>query len=65
MHNKEEDLKTFRPEISYILKEEIASRYYYQKGRVQASLSNDREVAKALEILSNGSGYRSILAGNQ
>ena len=65
MHNKEEDLKTFRPEISYILKEEIASRYYYQKGRVQASLSNDREVAKALEILSNGSGYRSILAGNR
>jgi carboxyl-terminal processing protease len=65
MHNKEEDLKTFRPEISDILKEEIASRYYYQKGRVLASLSNDREVAKALEILSNGKGYRSILAGNR
>jgi carboxyl-terminal processing protease len=64
MHNKEEDLLNFRDEISYLLKEEIASRYYYQKGRVLASLSSDKEVAKAVEILSNGNGYRSILAGN-
>jgi carboxyl-terminal processing protease len=57
-------LLNFRDEISYLLKEEIASRYYYQKGRVLASLSSDKEVAKAVEILSNGNGYRSILAGN-
>lgn len=63
MHNKEEDLLTFRSEISMLLKEEIASRYYHQKGRVMASLSEDREVARAIEILSNGNGYRSILAG--
>ncbi len=63
MHNKEEDLLTFRSEISMLLKEEIASRYYHQKGRVLASLSNDREVARAIEILSNSNVYRSILAG--
>ncbi|MBW6498020.1 MAG: PDZ domain-containing protein [Bacteroidales bacterium] len=63
MHNKEEDLLTFRSEISMLLKEEIATRYYHQKGRVLASLSEDREVARAIEILSNGNGYRSILAG--
>lgn len=65
MHNKEEDLQTFRSEISELLKEEIVSRYYHQRGRVQASLTNDREVSKALQLLSNGSGYRSILAGKR
>lgn len=65
MHNKEEDLLTFRNEISELLREEIVSRYYHQRGRVQASLVNDRELAGALKILSNGSGYRSILAGKK
>jgi len=65
MHNKEEDLLTFRNEISMLLKEEIVSRYYHQKGRVLASLTEDAEVARAIEILSNGNGYRSILAGSR
>ncbi len=65
MHNKEEDLLTFRNEISMLLKEEIVTRYYHQKGRVLASLSDDPEVARAIEILSNGNGYRSILAGSR
>ena len=62
MHNKDEDLITFRDEISMLLKEEIVSRYYYQKGRVLASLSEDPEIDRALEILANGNGYRQILA---
>ncbi|MEE4177621.1 MAG: S41 family peptidase [Bacteroides sp.] len=65
MHNKEEDLITFREEITMLLKEEIASRYYYQKGRVLASLSQDQEIARALEILANGNGYQKILAVQQ
>lgn len=62
MHNKDEDLITFRDEISMLLKEEIASRYYFQKGRVLASLSMDPEIDRALEILSNGNGYQRILS---
>jgi len=65
IHNKEEDLLTFKDEISMLLKEEIVSRYYYQKGRVLASLSMDPDIDRALEILSNGNGYRRILAGQQ
>lgn len=65
MHNKEEDLITFRDEISMLLKEEIVTRYYYQKGRVQASLSQDQEIARALEVLANGNGYKRILALQQ
>lgn len=60
-HNKEEDLNTFRDEIEMLLLEEIASRYFYQKGRVEASLRHDPEIKKAIEVLDNQSKYASIL----
>lgn len=63
IHNKKEDLLTFRDEISKILKEEIVSRYYYQTGRIQVSLMSDNQVKKAIEILNNQSLYYSILKG--
>ncbi len=37
-HNKEEDLITYRDEISELLKLEIVSRYYFQEGKIRASL---------------------------
>lgn len=63
MHNKEEDLITFRDEISEILKMEIVTRYYYQKGKIRASLSHDAEVDRAIEILEAPEIYKSILKG--
>jgi carboxyl-terminal processing protease len=62
-HDKERDLETFKPEIKSLLKEEIVSRYYYQKGRVEASLEGDRYLLKAMEILNNNVLYNSILDG--
>jgi carboxyl-terminal processing protease len=63
LHNKAQDLQTFRTEISKFLKEEIATRYYFQKGRVLASLSSDPEVAEAVRLFSENDRYRAILAG--
>ncbi len=63
MHNKEEDLVTFRDEICEVLKLEIASRYYYQQGKIKASLGMDPEIERAIEILENPGLYRSILEG--
>lgn len=60
-HDKEKDLMTFSSEIRSLLEQEIASRYFYQKGRIQSSLKDDNEVAKALEILANPKTYASIL----
>ena len=60
-HNKREDLKTFNDEISKYLKEEIAARYYFQKGRIEASLSTDSEIQKAIEILNDSVLYASVL----
>jgi carboxyl-terminal processing protease len=62
-HNKNEDLVTFKDEIKELLKEEIVSRYYYQKGRVESLLARDPDVNEALSILADKSKYSSILAG--
>jgi len=63
IHNKAEDLKTHRDEISEILRIEIVTRFYHQKGKVKASLQNDPEVEKAIEILNDKVEYTSILSG--
>ncbi len=60
---KAQDLITFRQEVEQLLREEIVSRYYYQKGRVIVSLASDPDVEKALELLADQTFYRNILAG--
>jgi carboxyl-terminal processing protease len=60
-HNKQEDLMTFRDEIAVILANEIVSRYYFQKGRIENSLLYDNEVNEAIQILTNTDQYRNIL----
>lgn len=62
-HDKNKDLETFRNEISELLKEELTGRYYYQKGRIQSSLSDDPEVKKAIELLNDSMQYTNILNG--
>jgi len=60
-HNKQEDLLTFKDEISRLLANEIVSRYYYQKGRVENNLIHDEDVKEAVRILLNMNEYESIL----
>jgi carboxyl-terminal processing protease len=63
--HKKQDLMENKAEISVILEEEIASRYYYQKGRILASLSDDPELKSALEVLNDATVYTSILDGTR
>lgn len=62
--DKTRDFKLYRKEIKRLLEEEIVSRYYYQKGRVEASLKGDPYIDKALDILQNKQLYDSILGGS-
>jgi carboxyl-terminal processing protease len=62
-HNKTHDLQNFKDEIKTELEDEIVTRYYYQKGKLEHSLSLDLEVKKAAEILKNSQLYNDILAG--
>ena len=59
--NKKDDLFNSKDDIKEILTGEIMSRYYYQKGRIMASLNFDQEVKKAIEILQNKEQYLQIL----
>ncbi|MCF8365457.1 MAG: S41 family peptidase [Bacteroidales bacterium] len=63
MHNKEDDLQTQRDEISEMLKLEISSRFYFQKGRIISNLKSDPEVKKAIEIINDKKNYSGILDG--
>jgi carboxyl-terminal processing protease len=60
-HNKKDELLTYKNEIQTLLKAEIASRYYYQTGRTEASLPTDTELAKATEIINDTTQYTSLL----
>ncbi len=63
---KENDLVSNRKDIEELLCSEIVGRYYYQKGRIIASLKNDPDLERAFEILLNTNGkdeYHSILSG--
>ena len=60
-HNNAKDLSNFAPEIRQLIKEEIAVRYYYQKGRVRAAIENDPEVLEAKKVLVQPELYLSTL----
>ncbi len=62
MHDKEKDLDTFSDEIKQVLKVELISRYYYQKGKILATLNDDPELEKAVEIINDPQAYNDILA---
>jgi carboxyl-terminal processing protease len=61
--DKDADLEKFQEELSEILENEIVSRYYYQKGRIEQSLSKDPDIQEALEVLNEPKTYNEILAG--
>lgn len=58
---KAEDLDKNRTEIAELLKAEILARYYYQKGRIEGSLTADKDVKKAVEILNDAAQYKKLL----
>ena len=61
--DKEADIKKYEDQIRELLRMEIISRYYYQRGKVESSLANDPELARAIEILHNPDIYYAILDG--
>lgn len=61
-HDKQSDLVKFKEEISGLLESEIATRYYYQKGKIESTLKRDKDIKKAVEVLNNSSQYNTALA---
>ena len=57
------DMDLFKAEISDLLSLELMRRYYYQKGAIIYGLQNDKEVAKAVDILNKEDEYNGMLSG--
>lgn len=60
---KTKDLEKYADEIKEFIELQIVGRYEMQKGRIEASLFSDPEVAAAIEVLENKTEYDGILAG--
>ncbi len=61
MHNKKEDLVKYKTEIKQFIEEEIASRYYFQNGRLESSLKDDLEMKEAIAVLNDDAKYKNVL----
>ena len=59
---KSDDLEKNKDFIREILANEIVSRYYYQKGRIQSSLNYDKDVLQAISVISDSTKYKQILS---
>jgi carboxyl-terminal processing protease len=60
--DKKNDLVKFQDEIKRILEIEIVSRYAFEKGRIENSLTDDPDVKEAFKVFSDIKSYNSILA---
>ncbi len=63
--DKSQDIYLNKKEITELLENEIVSRYYFQKGRIEADFNNDPDILKATEILQNATEYNSILTAKK
>lgn len=61
--DKKEDLKKYESQIRELLKMEIVTRYYYQKGKIESSLNKDPEITLAISTLKDPEKYTGILSG--
>ncbi|MCB0805698.1 MAG: S41 family peptidase [Bacteroidales bacterium] len=62
--NKKDDVSQHKDEIKKILKIEIVSRYYYQKGKIIASLNEDPVIDRAIDVIGSKDTYVAILDGS-
>ncbi len=58
----EDNLWLYKQELQTIIENNIVVRYCYNEGGVEHSLQSDKELERAIEILSNNTEYQRILA---
>lgn len=65
LHNKDQDLVSFKPEIKRLLEREIAGRYYFQRGMIESSFDYDEEILAAISVLNDPLRYEQLLKGEK
>ncbi len=61
--DKKDDLKKYKDQVEELLKMEIVTRYYYQKGKIEAALKHDPDLADAIAMINDPEKYSAILSG--
>jgi carboxyl-terminal processing protease len=65
MSNKKDDLTKHKNEIKEYLEEEIISRYYFQKGRIEYALKNDEDLNESTRLLSDPNKIKILLSTSE
>jgi len=58
---KQKDLTTYQTEIRTLLEQEIASRYYLERGMIESTFEKDKDILMAVEVLSDLDRYNKLL----
>ncbi len=64
LNSKKNDLQIHKAEIKQALENEIASRYYFDKGRYEANFKYDSELAQAVKTMQDKTQLTAILKGD-
>ena len=60
---KRNDFTKYKEQIKLIIGSEIASRYYYQKGRIRYNIGHSKDLKEAVAVLKDKNKYLAILSG--
>ncbi|MCF8448424.1 MAG: S41 family peptidase [Taibaiella sp.] len=60
-HDKKQDLLKHKDQVKRILEGEIASRYYYTRGRMAQAMQHDKDLDKAIALINTPAEYSSLL----
>ncbi len=60
-HDKKQDLLKHKDQVKQMLENEIASRYYYTRGRIAQGLQYDQELDKAMALINQPDEYKDLL----
>jgi len=60
---KKNDLQIHKDEIKQVLENEIASRYYFDKGRYETNFKYDKELAQGIKVMQDKDLLANILKG--
>ena len=63
--DKQSDVEKYKSDIKELLEDEIASRYYYQRGRIEAGFDDDVDVQEAIRVLGDPERYQKILTAGK
>lgn len=59
--SRKKDLYTFKDQIKSLLEQDIASRYYLEKGSTEVQFKLDADIKKSIEILHTPTAYKKML----